>query len=173
MFKKIAGVAVVSALAASMSGCFLSVTDGTSIANKSTAVVLTGWSPYQNGLGLFTCQKDASSAKIGLLLTTAGTSFQLADWKAPMYYNTANYNKALPAGCWKQNAKNYSTVLKLVGTYNGTSYGDLFTYTNSGVSCLQSSTLYPAEVQNGGKVDVAYRGLLCATGTASTLYAPL
>lgn len=173
MFKKIAGVAVVSALAASMSGCFLSVIDGSSIASKTTPVVLTGYSPYQNSAGIFTCQKDASSATIILHGTTTNSTIQLSNWKQPMYYNSANYNQALPAGCWKKNATNNSTVLKLIGSYNGTQYGNVFTYNSAGFACLGASSLYPWEVQNGNKVDVVYRGLLCQTGTSSTLYAPL
>lgn len=173
MFKKIAGVAVVSTLAAAMSGCFLSVLDGSSVANKTTPVVLTGYSPYQNSGGIFTCQKDASSPAVALLWTATNASIQLTNWKAPMYYNTANYNKALPASCWKAGAKSNSTLLKLWGSYDGSSYAYVFTYNSAGYACLGASSLYPYEVQNGGKIDVAWRGAYCATGTSSTLYAPL
>jgi hypothetical protein len=174
MFKKIAGVAVVSALAASMSGCFLSVISGSSIASKTTAVNLTGYTPVKGVIADFYCQKDAKSPIQKVHGTTVNSdAIQLSNWKAPVYGNTAQYNKALPASCWKQNANNNSTLLSLWSSYDGKSNTWVYTYDSAGLACLQSSVLYQWEVDNGNQIDVAFRGFYCNKGVVTTLYAPL
>lgn len=174
MFKKIAGVAVVSALAASMSGCFLSVVSGSSVTSKTANVNLTGYTPVSGVNSTFYCQKDANSPiqKVhAAKVDSAG--IQLSNWKAPIYGNTSQYNKALPASCWKQNANNNSTVLSLWGSYDAKGYTWLYAYDNAGIACMQSSVLYQWEVENGNQIDMAFRGFWCNKGVTTTLYAPL
>src|SRR5690606_15186947 len=131
--KYIAGFAVVSSVAASMSGCFYSLSDGQSLASKTTPVGLVAFSPAQGSAAIFTCENNGVT-----YVLQAGTASTLANannWATPLYYNSAQYNKALPAGCWKKNASNSSTVLKLLTTTSDGGLVAQFTYNNAGKAC--------------------------------------
>jgi len=169
MIKKIAGVAVVSALVASMSGCFYSLTDGQALASKTTSVGLVAFSPVQGSAAIFTCENNGVTYV--LQGGTANTLINAANWAYPLYYNSAQYNKALPAGCWKKNATSNTAVLKLLTTASDGAFVPQYTYNNAGKVCLNNSAFYSFE--SGGKYNFVLRGVYCQTGTAVNLSAPL
>ena len=172
MSRKILGVAIVSALTASMSGCFFSPMDGQGLSSKTEAVPLLGFSPVQNSTAIFTCERNG--VIYVLHGATANTTYQAPNWYGPVYGNSSQYNKALPAGCWKLNLYNNTTVLKMLTVGSDGSFTPQFTYNNAGRTCLGQSTPYAWETANrGGKIDMVWRGAYCQTGTAVNLSAPL